>query len=279
MTRISSSTRASASASAWTPRRILCAIDGSRGSSEAVRQSIALAPAGSALTFAAVTWTAGFGPTAVATVSPKRAQRALAEAVRAAEGAGCDADRRLLKREDAGEAILELAAECDLLCIGTSRHSRLGGIALGRVATRAAHAAPCEVLVARPAAGPTSFPHHLLLAFDGSPASVRAGRVATALAQRHGSEVTVVAAGRSDASRRHALAEFSAAFTELIGPEPVIVLAGAGAGDGIVETAQSLGVELVVVGSRRLSGVHALASVSERVAHAAPCSVLIARGP
>jgi nucleotide-binding universal stress UspA family protein len=35
---------------------------------------------------------------------------------------------------------------------------------------------------------------------------------------------------------------------------------------------------LIVVGARGVTGVRALGSVSERVAHDAPCSVLIARG-
>jgi nucleotide-binding universal stress UspA family protein len=35
---------------------------------------------------------------------------------------------------------------------------------------------------------------------------------------------------------------------------------------------------LVVIGARGVRGIRALGSVSERVAHAAPCSVLVARG-
>jgi nucleotide-binding universal stress UspA family protein len=39
------------------------------------------------------------------------------------------------------------------------------------------------------------------------------------------------------------------------------------------------GADLLVVGSRGLHGVSALGSVSERVAHGARCSVLVARAP
>jgi nucleotide-binding universal stress UspA family protein len=37
--------------------------------------------------------------------------------------------------------------------------------------------------------------------------------------------------------------------------------------------------DLVIVGSRGLHGVRSLGSVSERVAHEASCSVLVARAP
>jgi nucleotide-binding universal stress UspA family protein len=37
--------------------------------------------------------------------------------------------------------------------------------------------------------------------------------------------------------------------------------------------------DLLVVGSRGLHGIRALGSVSERVAHKAPCSVLVVRPP
>jgi nucleotide-binding universal stress UspA family protein len=37
------------------------------------------------------------------------------------------------------------------------------------------------------------------------------------------------------------------------------------------------GCDLLVVGSRGLHGIRALGSVSERVAHEAPCSVLVVR--
>jgi nucleotide-binding universal stress UspA family protein len=39
------------------------------------------------------------------------------------------------------------------------------------------------------------------------------------------------------------------------------------------------GADLVAVGSRGLHGLHAVGSVSERVAHEAPCSTPIAREP
>ena len=42
-------------------------------------------------------------------------------------------------------------------------------------------------------------------------------------------------------------------------------------------TAASAGADLIVLGSRGLHGLKSLGSVSERVAHRAPCSTLIVR--
>ncbi|MGH3044966.1 MAG: universal stress protein [Gaiellaceae bacterium] len=47
--------------------------------------------------------------------------------------------------------------------------------------------------------------------------------------------------------------------------------------DTLLNAAKSA--DLLVVGSRGLHGVRALGSVSERVAHKAPCSVLVVRPP
>ena len=43
----------------------------------------------------------------------------------------------------------------------------------------------------------------------------------------------------------------------------------------ILDAAEHTDAALVVMGSRRLSGVHAFGSVSRRVVHDAPCSVLV----
>ena len=43
--------------------------------------------------------------------------------------------------------------------------------------------------------------------------------------------------------------------------------------------AEELRVSLIVLGSRGTTGLHSLGSVSERVAHGAPCSVLVVRHP
>ena len=61
------------------------------------------------------------------------------------------------------------------------------------------------------------------------------------------------------------------------GSEPVILTELGNPQERIVEEARMEPASLVVVGSRGLHGVRALGSVSERVVHEVPCSVLVAR--
>ena len=64
---------------------------------------------------------------------------------------------------------------------------------------------------------------------------------------------------------------------EATGREPAVSEVSGEPHEEIARLAGELEAGLVVVGSRGLGGVKALGSVSERVAHLAPCSVLVAR--
>ena len=66
-------------------------------------------------------------------------------------------------------------------------------------------------------------------------------------------------------------------LTAALGREPTVLRASGRADERILDAAASERVALVSVGSRGLSGARAMGSVSERVAHRAPCSVLVAR--
>ena len=259
------------------PRTVVCGVDGSRGSAEAIRQTVALAGHESRIEFVLVESFSGHGPTAMAAVAPVRGAAALSDAVRCAAEARVPAESRVVESTDAAGALVALASHADLLVVGSSPHSRAGGIVLGRVATAAAHRAPCDVLVARHAPGERAFPQDILLAFDGSAPSRRAARIAGALARRHDSRVAIASFGRAPAERRASLAQTVVELTETTGREPVVVSGDGHAHERIAETAAATGASLIVMGARGLSGVRALGSVSERVAHAAPCSVLIAR--
>jgi nucleotide-binding universal stress UspA family protein len=48
---------------------------------------------------------------------------------------------------------------------------------------------------------------------------------------------------------------------------------------GVAAAARDFDASLVVTGSRGLGGASALRSVSERIVHSAPCSVLVIRPP
>jgi nucleotide-binding universal stress UspA family protein len=135
--------------------------------------------------------------------------------------------------------------EATLAVVGAGPRSRTAGALVGSVATHLVHEAPCSVLVVRDAADTSTFPREIVVRDDGSVAAERAVEVATALRDRFGARLRTLVDDGDDAVG--ALVDAS-------------------------ETA-----DLVVVGSRGRRGLKALGSVSERVAHAARCSVLVAR--
>lgn len=257
---------------------ILCGVDGSRPSREAARQAAILAGDAAALIYVAVSWEQGVGATAVATLSHKHAQDCLRQARDEARELGVRAPMTLQEEgDDPARRLTELAASHDLLVVGMRGHSRAGGIMVGSAASSALHRSPIPVLVARRPPQGVPFPSRILLATDGTPQSDAATEHAAQLAARFGSDVAIVAARDHDAPLRHGLAEHAARIKGLTGTEPVM-LDDPGAPHRVVAAAaRDFEASLVVTGSRGLSGVAALRSVSERIAHAAPCSVLVIR--
>jgi nucleotide-binding universal stress UspA family protein len=149
-----------------------------------------------------------------------------------------------------------------LAVVGTHGRRRAVGIALGSVATRLLHDAPCAVLVARPPANLERWPRSIVLGLDGSVPSALAAAAAWALADRVGAGVRAIAGAGADAEAARRIAP----DVELHEARPV---------DALVVASEHA--DLVVVGSRGVTGVRALGSVSERVGHEARSSVLVVR--
>lgn len=129
-----------------------------------------------------------------------------------------------------------------LVAVGSHGAGRAKGILVGSTATELLHKAPCSVLVARKPL--KIFPSSIVVGVDDSWQGARADAVARELAERFGTELD-----RYE-NVRHPMSS-------------------------LVEA--SIEADLLVVGSRRLHGLRALGSVSERVAHEAKCSVLVVR--
>ena len=112
----------------------------------------------------------------------------------------------------------------------------------------------------------TGFPRSIVVGIDGSPESAYAFEVAAELSARFDARLwNVVAHGGKGVDRARA-EEIVGYRHEDLQDHPV---------DALVAAAAEA--DLLVVGSRGLHGVRSLGSVSERVAHRAGCSVLVAR--
>ncbi|MGZ4385051.1 MAG: universal stress protein [Gaiellaceae bacterium] len=256
-------------------RRVVCGVDLSPAGREATCQAARLVDVdGSLLAVAvavgdtlAIAGPAGLGAAAARTSADEstraRYRDALDEAALAAGATFPRIQTRLVEGDPVEAMLAALHAEqATLAVVGSHDHRRMQGILLGSMATHLLHKAPCSVLIARPPGGGIG---RLLVGVDGSDGAGVAHAVAAHLAARLDRELGAVVAYGGRAIHDLAAVVRLAPTVETF-DEPVHALVSrASAGD------------LIVVGSRGLHGVRALGSVSERVAHRAPCSVLVVR--
>ena len=197
-------------------------------------------------------------------------------AVVRAHEAGAEACARYFRTARLAEALLGSIAQFDLVVVGAHRHSRAAGIVLSEIATQLVHRCALPVLVARDrplSAG-------VVAATRALPADRAAVTAGTHIAARLGAELTIVHVPehggeqrrvelKSELANARALLGRSLDYAEFEGPPA----------RSIVDVTEGDGAGLVVVGSEGKQGLPALRSVSERVAHLAPCSVLVIRNP
>ena len=256
---------------------IVCGIDGSRPSLEAARQAALLTDAGAALVYVAVSWEQGRGASAVATLSHRHARDCLQRVRDDARTHGVEPALLDEHADDPSRRLLELAAGQDLLVLGIRGRSRVGGIIVGSAASAALHRSVVPVLIARRPPAGIEFPSRILLASDGTPVSDAAAALTARIAGRRGAHVAIVGAREGDAPFRPGLAEHATKIMTATGTEPVFLDEPGPPHRAVTRAARDFDASLVVTGSRGLSGLPALRSVSERIAHAAPCSVLVVR--
>jgi nucleotide-binding universal stress UspA family protein len=278
MTQAQTQTRTTAQRAAVPPfLSVLCGIDGSRAAHEAARQAAVMAGDGT-LRLLSITWTQGYGPNAVALLSPWRAERCLARIKQELRELGVVPYIDVVDDPDATGRLLRDALGYDLLVVAGHGRSRAGGILTGSTASAVLHRCSVPVLVARrPPAGDDVL-DRILLATDGTVAARAAATTAASLAGAGGSSTALVVPAVHDSGRRRALAESAADLRSATGVEPVLFGEDDTAPRAIVRAAEEFDATLIVIGSRALEGAKALRSVSERVAHEARCSVLVMRG-
>jgi nucleotide-binding universal stress UspA family protein len=252
--------------------RILCAVDGTETSDAAIQQAIALADGDARIVFAAHWY--GRGSLERAAASDEQARDAAEQAVGRAREAGVQARAEYFHSPRLAEALLSATAWHDIVVTGAHPRSRATGIVLGQTATLLVHRSRIPVLVARE----RTLGAGVVAATRALPADRAAVTAAAHVAARLGAELTIVhVTGRGDDKRRPELEAELANARALLGRSLDYVEFDGPAARSIVDLAEGDGAGLVVVGSEGKKGLPALASVSERVAHVAPCSVLVLR--
>lgn len=257
--------------------RILCGVDGSRASYEAVRQAGALAVPGTQVELLTVSCESGYGLNAQTLLSHTRAGEALQAGKKIAEEAGVEVVLTHRTGPSASHVLLEEAPHHDLLVLGGHTVSRSEGIMVGSAVSRAVHESPVPVLVARRAPSDNPFPTRILVGADGPGAPESAIEIAARVARACGSRVTLLRVGGWQRRHTRAISEAEVDLVEATGVEPAELVVAGHPHRQLVVLAARERASLIVVGSRGLSGLHALSSTSERVAHEAGCSVLVLR--
>jgi nucleotide-binding universal stress UspA family protein len=224
------------------------------------------------------------------------AQQKLAETLAAAQAKGLTGTTHL-GEVPAPHAICERAREigADLVVVGTHGHTGLKHVLLGSVAERTVAHAPCSVWTVK-GERPATQLRTVVVGSDLSPGSNAPLATAAAWARAFGAKLHVVHAlqipmpliapyevaipeGVVEGARREAERQLAEAVKSVGGVSVTTELASTPAHAALVDAAERLAAELIVTGSRGLTGLkHALlGSVAERTLRYAPCSVLTVR--
>ncbi|HXF72532.1 MAG TPA: universal stress protein [Actinomycetota bacterium] len=214
--------------------------------------------------------------------SEAAAREALAAAAEVAAGRRVEAVAEL-DRSSPAEALLDAARrhDADLIVVGNKGMGAATRFRLGTVPDRVAHEAPCDLLIVD-TTGRTGGPaepgppyRRIVVGTDGSPTATEAAQRAFDLAALFGAAALLVHVGDP------VLGAIRLERTAGLAPDDVEVVPLALEGDPaerIVETAERVGADLVVVGNRGMAGVRRfLGSVPNEVAHRAATDVLVVK--
>jgi nucleotide-binding universal stress UspA family protein len=288
-------------------QKILCPVDFSPGSRQALRVAVQLAEDARAELRLAHVWhlpSIAFPaehpyPASAISQMVAASRQELASSVAEAEKLGARKVSSVLLEGLPWQSLcdtLKADPEVDLVVMGTHGRTGFRRVLLGSVAEKIVRLAPCSVLVVRGrAAAP---PHrHVLCPVDFSDGSKHAVELAAALAARDGVKVTLVhvlqlpTVHTPELSLPSYLEDIEGAVARNLDEWAGIVRAKAkvpvetrtlyGSPGAEILTALDAdpSVDLVVVGSHRRRGLERLllGSVAEQVVRHAPCPVLVAR--
>ena len=260
-----SNTTSSAVTTVWD--RVVGAIDLTTASIQAARTAAGLMPPAATLTLCAVVGHKALEPTAVVDQALTREAQEWLDQAQAEIQPVRDAELHLREGPPIRRLLDELHAErATLVAVGRPGHTRAAGIGLGSVTTAMLQEAPCSVLIADVSERADG---ELVVGYDGSGGARRALAAGRELSERLSLTLRVIVA-TGDAhppgpgwSRRELGSELSVAED----PRPAV--------EALIDGSRSA--RLLILGSRHLRGVMALASVSENAALRATCPVLVVR--
>ena len=257
-------------------RSVLCVIHSGAANDEAVAQAALLASPQTELSFLAVAGGAhGGGEESAAENGSVRLS--LDKAAALAAERGVSASVRTVRGANPSRLLLDASTGADLLVVGGRDDPRPGDVVLGSTASSDVHAAELPVLVARRPPEGRNFPRDILVATDGSPDSQRGVELAGRVAGAHESRIALVHISDGRTQPPRTLGEDAVALTQEVGIEAATIEEFGNPAEQIADVARRERVSLLVVGSRGLGGARILGSVGERLAHEAPCSVLVTR--
>jgi nucleotide-binding universal stress UspA family protein len=185
--------------------------------------------------------------------------------------------REIQHPESPVDALLDVGRDAELVVLGSRGLGGFAGLLLGSTPTHVVPYSSCPVVVVRPEA-PEAGPHagKVVLAFDGSPASMAAAAFAVEHAASTGRALVVLHAtrGEPDEEVLARVAGVAAARPEVAVEQRTVTGRPAAA---VVE--QGAGAALLVLGSRGLGGFRGLllGSVSQQVIAHASGAVAVVR--
>ncbi len=266
---------------------VLCAVHGTWRSMEAVRAATSLTGPDGHLTLLAATGASSSGLGATAVISHSRAERIVRQAKRIADRAGVPSSTIVDPDVPPVDVILQRASDYDLLVIGSPATQWLGGMLLARVSSwlggmlggvtaTALGRITTPLLVVRTPSADSLRSRTILVASDGQEGSDHIVELAGRLAQSQGAQAMLVnALGAESRMNPRAIQDQARTLKDMVPEASEPLIEPGHASEVILDAAKSTKAAMIVIGSRRLAGVRAFGSVSRRVVHDAPCSVLV----
>ncbi|MGO9322064.1 MAG: universal stress protein [Solirubrobacteraceae bacterium] len=253
-------------------REALCGVDGGEASFAAVEQAARLVGPGGHLTVLVVTSLR----TGTGQISGDSATEMVEHANTLADRAGVSCRIEVDPAGPVHEIVSDWASGHDLLAIGAPPKSVLAGMLFSGVTDTAIRSLSTPLLVARPMRAAARFGERMLVASDGLLGSDELVAFASRVAGDGRSALTLIhALGRRSISRRSRIdAQVQSIELQGVDGDPAVIESGS-ADETIITACARLDASLVVMSSRRRSGLSVLGSVSRRVVHHGGCSVLL----